>query len=142
LNTSTNQRTQHFDCYFLWPAPNARRKHVKVYPQEGPWTYGLLANHLWSFAGEGSRPDVNQTFLQPFLAYNTKTGFGVMLQTDSTYNWEAEQWTVPLGLFASQVLKLGGQPLSLQFGPRVYVDSPSGGPEWGLRFNLVLLFPK
>jgi hypothetical protein len=59
--------------------------------QEGPWTYGLLANHLWSFAGEGGRPDVNQTFLQPFLAYNTKTGFGVTLQTESTYNWEAEQ---------------------------------------------------
>jgi hypothetical protein len=110
--------------------------------QEGPWTYGLLANHLWSFAGEGGRPDVNQTFLQPFLAYNTKTGFGVTLQTESTYNWEAEQWTVPIGLFASQVLKLGGQPISFQFGPRVYVDGPSGGPEWGLRFNVVLLFPK
>lgn len=64
------------------------------------------------------------------------------LQTESTYNWEAEQWTVPIGLFASQVLKLGGQHVSLQFGPRVYVDGPSGGPEWGLRFNAVLLFPK
>jgi hypothetical protein len=110
--------------------------------QRGPWTYGLLANHLWSFAGEGGRPDVNQTFLQPFLAYNTKTAFGVTLQTESSYNWEAEQWTVPLGLFASQVLRLGGQPLSVQFGPRVYLDGPSGGPEWGLRFNVVLLFPK
>jgi hypothetical protein len=39
------------------------------------------------------------------------------------------QWTVPIGLFASQVLKLGGQPINLQFGPRVYVDGPSGGPE-------------
>ena len=110
--------------------------------QRGPWTYGLLANHLWSFAGEGGRPDVNQTFLQPFLAYNTKTAFGVTLQTESSYNWEAEQWTVPLGVFASQVLRLGGQPISVQFGPRVYVDGPSGGPEWGLRFNVVLLFPR
>jgi hypothetical protein len=33
--------------------------------QRGPWTYGLLANHLWSFAGEGGRPDVNQTYLPP-----------------------------------------------------------------------------
>jgi hypothetical protein len=110
--------------------------------QRGPWTYGLLANHLWSFAGTGDRPEVNQTFLQPFLAYNTKTGFGVTLQTESTYNWDAHQWTVPLGVFASQVLKLGGQPLSVQFGPRVYVDGPSGGPQWGLRFNIILLFPK
>jgi hypothetical protein len=110
--------------------------------QRGPWTYGLLANHLWSFAGEGGRPTVNQTFLQPFLAHNSQGGFGVTLQAESSYNWEAEQWTVPIGLFASQVLKLGNQPLSLQFGPRVYVDGPSGGPEWGLRFNVVLLFPK
>jgi hypothetical protein len=108
----------------------------------GPWTYGLLANHLWSFAGEGGRPTVNQTFLQPFLAHNSQGGFGVTLQAESSYNWEAEQWTVPIGLFASQVLKLGNQPLSLQFGPRVYVDGPSGGPEWGLRFNVVLLFPR
>jgi hypothetical protein len=85
---------------------------------------------------------VNQTFLQPFLAYNTKTAFGVTLQTESTYNWEAHQWTVPAGLFASQVLKLGEQSLSLNFGPRVYVDGPSGGPEWGLRFTFTLLFPK
>jgi hypothetical protein len=109
--------------------------------QEDPWTYRLLANHLWSFAGEGGRPDMNQTFLQPFLAYNTKTAFGVTLQTESTYNWEAHQWTVPLGLFASQVLKVGEQPLSMNFGPRVYVDGPSGGPEWGLRFTITLLFP-
>ena len=53
-----------------------------------------------------------------------------------------EQWTVPIGLFASQVLKLGGQPISLQFGPRGYVDGPSGGPEWGLRFNTVRSFPQ
>jgi hypothetical protein len=76
------------------------------------------------------------------MACNTKTGFGVTLQTESTYNWDAHQWTVPLRVFTSQVLKFGGQPLSVQFGPRVYVDGPSGGPQWGLRFNLVLLFPK
>ena len=94
-----------------------------VLRQEGPWTYGLLANHLWSFAGDDDRPDVNQTFLQPFLAYNTKTAFGVTLQTESSSSWEAHQWTVPIGLFASQVLKVGGQPLSLQFGPRAGVPA-------------------
>jgi hypothetical protein len=90
----------------------------------------------------GCWPDVNQTFLQPFLAHNSKSGFGMTLRAKSTYNWETEQWTVPPGLFASQVLKLGGQPISVQFGPRIYVDGPRGGPEWGLRFNAVLLFPK
>lgn len=80
--------------------------------------------------------------MQPFLAHNSKNGFGVTLQTESIYNWEAHQWAVLLGLFASQVLKVGSQPLNLQFGPREYWDGPSGGPDWGLRFNVVLLFPK
>jgi hypothetical protein len=110
--------------------------------QRGPWTYGLLANHLWSFAGDDDRPDVNQTFLQPFLAYNTPSGFGLTLQAESSYDWNTDQWTVPVGLFASQVLKLGDQPLSLNFGPRVFAEGPSGSPEWGLRFTLTLLFPK
>jgi hypothetical protein len=28
------------------------------------------------------------------------------------------------------------------FGLGVYGDGPSGGPEWGLRLNITLLFPK
>jgi hypothetical protein len=28
---------------------------VVALKQTGPWTYGLLANHIWSFAGDGER---------------------------------------------------------------------------------------
>ncbi len=31
--------------------------------QEGPWTIGMLANHIWSVAGDGDRADVSLTFL-------------------------------------------------------------------------------
>lgn len=41
--------------------------------QDGPWTYGILANHVWSFAGDDDREDVSATFLQPFLNYTTRT---------------------------------------------------------------------
>lgn len=41
--------------------------------QQGPWTFGMLANHIWSFAGKDDRRHYNVTFLQPFLAYITKT---------------------------------------------------------------------
>lgn len=43
-----------------------------VLRQHGPWTYGALANHIWSFAGHDDRPNVSATFLQPFLSYTTK----------------------------------------------------------------------
>jgi hypothetical protein len=36
--------------------------------QKGGWTYGVLANHVWSFAGDDNRADVNATFVQPFLS--------------------------------------------------------------------------
>ncbi len=41
--------------------------------QVGPWTYGALANHLWSFAGDSDRNDISNTFLQPFVTYTTPT---------------------------------------------------------------------
>jgi len=110
--------------------------------QENGWTYGVLVNHIWSFAGDSDRQDVNATFLQPFLAKTLKsyTTFGV--NTESTYDWEAHQWTVPINISISQVLKVWGQPLSLQLGYRYYAKTPEGGPDWGLRCALTLLFPK
>jgi hypothetical protein len=62
-----------------------------VLKQSGPWTYGALANHIWSFAGDDDRQDVNSTFLQPFISYTTPKAWTFALNTESTYNWEAEQ---------------------------------------------------
>jgi hypothetical protein len=35
----------------------------------------------------------------------------------------------------------GSQPVSLSAGVRHYADKPQGGPDWGLRLQLTLLFP-
>jgi hypothetical protein len=113
-----------------------------VLKQSGHWTYGALANHLWSFAGDDSRADVNATFLQPFISYitDTKTTFGFSLE--STYDWDANQWNIPANFVVSQLLKIGDQPVQLFGGVRYYLETPDGGPEWGLRFGLTFLFPK
>ena len=77
-----------------------------VLRQDGPWTYGILANHIWSFAdagGHDDRPEVNQTFLQPFLAYTWKDSTTLTLNSESTYNWTAEEWTVPINLLVSHI---------------------------------------
>jgi hypothetical protein len=110
--------------------------------QQSGFTYGFLGNHLWSFAGSSDRSDVNATFLQPFLSFTTKsyTTFGV--NTESTYDWTASQWTVPINVSVTQLLKIGGQPLTVQLGYRYYAEAPTNGPSWGLRFAVTLLFPK
>ena len=101
-----------------------------------PW------GNTWSFAGESSRQDVSVTFVQPFINYTTKkhTTFG--FNTESTYDWENKEWTVPLNLFVTQLVKIGKMPVSFQFGGRYYGEKPSGGPDWGLRFTVTLVFPE
>jgi hypothetical protein len=113
-----------------------------VLRQDAGWTYGMLANHIWSFAGDEGRSDVDATFLQPFLSHTWKSGTTLTLNTESTYDWEGEQWTVPLLLGVSQVLRVGGQMISLQLGGRWFAERPDGGPDWGVRFVLTLLFPR
>ena len=42
---------------------------------------GVLANHIWSFAETSSLgPDVNSTFIQPFIGYTTPTAFTTTLE--------------------------------------------------------------
>ena len=41
----------------------------------------------------------------------------------------------------SQILKIGKQPISIQFGGRYYAEGPSGAPDWGVRLNFTLLYP-
>ncbi|HET6409204.1 MAG TPA: hypothetical protein VFG14_15050 [Chthoniobacteraceae bacterium] len=109
--------------------------------QTGGWTYGVLANHIWSIAGDNDRQDISSTFLQPFVSYTTKTHTSFTLNAESTYNWEESQWTVPINAMVSQILKIGKQPVSVQLGGRYYAEGPSGAPDWGVRLTFTLLFP-
>jgi hypothetical protein len=113
-----------------------------VLQQQGGWSYGVLANQLWSFAGSSSRADVNQTFIQPFLAYATQTKTTFTLNAESTYDWEGRQWTVPLNAMVSELVRIDRLPVSFQVGGRYYADRPLNGPVWGLRFTITLIFPK
>jgi len=111
--------------------------------QEHGWTVGILANHIWSVAGDNDRQDVSATFLQPFLSFTTKTYTTFGVNTESTYDWKAEQWSVPVNFTVSQMFKVGPQIMSLQVGVRHWADSPPNGPEGtGYRLQLTFLFPK
>lgn len=112
-----------------------------VLKQNGPWTVGMLANHLWDFAGDGGRDPINATFLQPFVSYIFPTKTTLTLNTESTYDWENEQWTVPLNLQLSQLFKIGKQPMQAFVGGRYYAEGPDGSPDWGVRFGLTFMFP-
>ncbi len=135
---------------FLWPTSTDDAFGGKVgagptavmLRQASGWTYGLLANHLRSFAGRGNVADVNATFIQPFVTYTTKTSTSFGISTETTYDWERSQWIIPMNFIASQLLKVGGAPVQFTFGTRYYAEKPSGGPDWGLRFVITFLIPR
>lgn len=88
-------------------------------------------------------PKVNQTFLQPFWSYTTHTYTTFGVNTESTYNWQTKEWSVPVNAMVTQLLKLGGQPLTIQVGPRYWADSPEDGARgWGFRAAITFLFPR
>jgi hypothetical protein len=112
----------------------------------GPWVLGGLVNNIWSFGGEERNRYNNFTF-QPFINYNIPQSPGTYLSFSPliTANWEArsgEQWTVPVGLGAGQIFRIGAQPVNAQAGAYYNVVRPDIGPEWQLRFQLQLLFPR
>jgi hypothetical protein len=113
-----------------------------VLRQHGPWTYGLLANHIWSVGGSSSRPDLSSTFLQPFLNYTTPTAWTFGINSESSYDWKAKQWSVPVNLVLSKLVKFDRQPVSLGTGARYWADGPDTGPHgWGWRLFVTWLFP-
>lgn len=113
-----------------------------VLKQHGPWTYGALANHIWDVAGDDSRGSVNATFLQPFVSFTTPQATTYSLNLENTYNWQNNEWNVPVNLVVSQLVKIGDQPVQFFAGARYNQESPIGGSEWGLRLGLIFLFPK
>jgi hypothetical protein len=110
--------------------------------QTGGWTVGALANHIWSFAGDDSRADVNATFVQPFISYTTPDAWTFSLNTETTYDWTNEAWLVPVNAGVSKLLVLGSQPISIGGTVRYWAESPDSGPHgFGGRLNVTFLFP-
>ncbi len=113
---------------------------------QGPWVIGGLINNIWSFGGD-ERTQYNTLTFQPFINYNFPQSRGAYLSFSPivTADWEArssDRWTVPLGLAAGQIFRLGEQPVNAQLGAYYNVVRPDIGPEWQLRFQLSFLFPK
>lgn len=111
----------------------------------GPWVAGALVNHLWSFAGDDDRADVNQTLIQPIVNYNLPGGWFLTSVPYITANWETDgddRWTVPIGIGVGKVHRFGTQPVSLQLTPYYNVVRPDDAAEWTLQFRINLLFPK
>jgi hypothetical protein len=121
---------------------------VVVLTQPGHWTIGVLANNVWSVAGSGSRPSVNQFLMQYFVNYNLAHGWYISSAPIVTANWNATnggRWVVPFGGGAGRIMKLGFQPVNISarfFGNAVHPASGFSSSSWSMQLQIAFLFPK
>lgn len=109
---------------------------------DGPLLYGFLANQVYSVEGHVGGTYSN-TFIQPFVDYTTDGGLTWELTSESNYNWNTEEWSVPVTLTASQFFMIGEQPILIGGGVKYWLESTESDPEGiSLNLNLYLLFPK
>jgi hypothetical protein len=112
--------------------------------QSGGWTVGALWNQVWSFSGDERRDDVDQMFLQPFLAYQATRTLTLTVQSETTANWNADddRWTIPINVVASKLSSFGEFPASYAVGIGSFVAHPDLGPTWKLRGAVTILLPR
>ena len=120
---------------------------VAVYTR-GALVAGVLANNIWSFAGEGGRP-VNSMLIQPFININLANGWYIASSPIITADWTADRgrgWTVPIGGGFGRIFRLGSQPFNASLQGFWNVTRPEQlgdrllGPVT-IRLQLQALFP-
>jgi len=117
---------------------------VVALKQAGPWTLGILANNVWSIAGDSARADVSRGLLQYFIVRQLGNGWYVNMAPIITVNWKAasgQKWLVPLGAGGGKLVFLGKLPVNVQSQAYYNVVKPDVGPDWQLRVQLQVLLP-
>ena len=101
--------------------------------------FGIFPNHAWDVSGPAA---VSLTTIQPIAVFFLGGGWTTGTASRVQYDWEGEQWTVPLNISLSKTVKSG--KTTWQFGVQVnYYAEQSDllGPKWMIAFNITPVVP-
>lgn len=111
--------------------------------QTGPWTFGMLFNHLWDVGGGSNPTDISSTFVQPFVSYTTAEAWTFTANSETTYDHIGDEASIPINFTVTKVTKLGKNLVSVGGGIRYWADTPAtGADDWGARLILTFLYPR
>jgi hypothetical protein len=116
-----------------------------VFALRGHWTFSLIANQQWSYAGDGARDPVSLLQLQPSLSYVLKHGWLLVCGPLISADWtgpRGQKWTVPVGGGVGKVFSVGGQKMSLQLVAYANPIRPDDGPESLILVTGTILWPR
>lgn len=98
--------------------------------------YGIFPSHQWNVGGSNDT-DFSVTQTQLFLNFLPGGGWSVGSVPILNYDWEGEEWTIPLNFTAGKTVKFGKTPVKLQLEINYYVQQPDlFGPQWLISFNV------
>jgi len=107
----------------------------------GHWVIGVLANNVWSIAGDTA----NNLLVQYFVNFNLPEGWYLTSSPIITADWEASpgnKWLVPFGGGLGKIFRIAKLPFNGGVSAFYNAVKPDVGPEWTLRIQLALLFPE
>jgi hypothetical protein len=111
--------------------------------QESGWTYGVLVNQIWSYAGSAKRDEFNQFYALPFLNYHWPSGATLGVTADVTRDWEHHYTNAVITPTISGLTRIGKQNFQLQVGPMIPVSAvPGEKPDFGVRAAITFVFPR
>ncbi len=111
----------------------------------GKWVVGGLISNIWSIGGDSEKQDVNQLLFQYFINYNLPAGWYLASAPVIAANWKApegQKWVVPFGIGVGKIHRFGKQPVNMSAHVYFNAVKPDIGPDWTLRLQLQLMFPK
>jgi len=141
---------------FLGTGKNSVGPMALAFNISDKWVKGIVAQHWWSVGGSDyldvrtdhgppvsvERPDVNLTDLQVVLRYRKNAVTNIGMAPNWRYNWETDQWSIPLGIGFDTMTKIGKLPAKIGLEAYYYVKQDDVfGPEWQLRFLFVPVIP-
>ncbi len=95
------------------------------------YQFGYLLTWQHSFAGESDRADVNIGAFQPFFMYQLGNGLYLRTAPIWVYNFENDDYSIPLGLGIGKVIPRGKTLFNFFVEPQFSVaDRGPGQPEW------------
>lgn len=103
--------------------------------------FGVFPNHQWNVGGSRD-VKTSLTSIQPFAVFLPGGGWSVGTAGICSYDWENDQWTVPLQLQVSRTVKVGKMPLKIALEGNYYVEkSDALGPDWMFGLNITPVVP-
>jgi hypothetical protein len=99
------------------------------------YVVGIFPNHQWDVAGWGEG-SVNLTSVQLFVTLLPGGGWNVGTSPIMSYNWNNDQWAIPLNLSFGKTVILGETPWKLSAEINYYVErNDTFAPEWMVGIN-------